>query len=333
VLVLRIRGLSIAFAALVTASSAGAEERQRVLISFDGAHDNAQWDRSLALSERTGAKFTYFLTCAFLLSPETKHVYLNPEGRRGRTNVGVGKSKADVAARLGHIWQAQHAGHEIANHTCGHLDGSKWTKAQWQQEFASFNRILRDAWIINGIDGEPEGWRQFVRTGISGFRAPYLATSPSMYRTLLAAGYAYDASAISRGPVHPESVLGLTRFALPLIAEGPQQRPVIAMDYNLFARHTRTKETPDTDGVYEQRAYNAFMAAFRREHEGKRRPVQIGLHFTLMNDGAYWRAVERFAADVCKIPDVDCISYQMAMEKPTAAVKPVSGTQLRGATN
>ena len=37
--------------------------------------------------------------------------------------------------------------------------------------------------------------------------------------------------------------------------------------------------------------------------------MQIGFHFTLMNDGAYWRALERFAGEVCVKADVDCISH------------------------
>lgn len=313
----------------MAASGAGAEERQRVLISFDGAHDNAVWQRSLALGARTGAKFTYFLTCAWVLSPETKHVYVAPDGRRGRSNVGFGKSQTDVSARLGHVWTARKAGHEIANHTCGHLDGGKWSKAEWMQEFASFRRIMRNAWTINGVAGEPEGWRDFVANDIRGFRAPYLAINAGMYQTLLAKNYSYDASAVSRGPALPEQARGLTRFALPLIPEGPHGRNVIAMDYNLFFRHTRAKETPDTGGAFEQRAYEAFMAAFRREHEGRRRPLQIGLHFTLMNGGAYWRALERFATDVCTRPDVDCISYEMAMERPAPDTGAMEKAELR----
>ncbi len=335
--VLRIVSYSLAFAAIVHVSQpAFAAEKQQVMISFDGAHDNAVWERSLALAQNTGAKFTYFLTCSFLLSPETKYAYVRPDGRQGRSNVGFAPSKADVAARLTNIWTAHENGHEIANHTCGHFDGGKWTRAEWAREFAAFHRIVRDAWYLNGVEGEPAGWQAFTQTKIKGFRAPYLATGPGMYQTLLKRGYAYDASAISRGPAAPEDARGLTRFALPLIPEGPYGKPVIAMDYNLFFRHTRAKETPDTDGVFEQRAYNAFMAAFKREHEGQRRPLQIGLHFTLMNGGAYWRALERFATDVCTRPDVDCISYEMAMEKPSAALAagnaaPVDG-RLRGAS-
>ena len=38
-------------------------------------------------------------------------------------------------------------------------------------------------------------------------------------------------------------------------------------------------------------------------------PLQIGFHFVLMNGGAYWRALERFAEAVCNRPEVACVSY------------------------
>ena len=51
------------------------------------------------------------------------------------------------------------------------------------------------------------------------------------------------------------------------------------------------------------------MAGFEAQYEGKRIPLQLGFHFTLMNDGAYWKALERFAEEVCIKPDVVCTSY------------------------
>ncbi len=51
---------------------------QYVLISFDSAHELSQWRRSRALAQRTGANFTYFLSCVFLLSPETRKIYTRP---------------------------------------------------------------------------------------------------------------------------------------------------------------------------------------------------------------------------------------------------------------
>jgi peptidoglycan/xylan/chitin deacetylase (PgdA/CDA1 family) len=296
-----------------TASSPAADmaqPRQVVVISFDGAQHAAQWRRSRALAERTGARFTYFLSCVYLLTQENRAAYQGPAHRPGRSNVGFGGSKEEVAERLGEIWTARQEGHEIASHVCGHFDGKDWSKADWTSEFAAFARILRDAWTINGIDGEPRGWRGFAEKGIRGFRAPYLSATEAMYAALADAGMEYDASGVSKGPAMPPRIGGLRRFSLPMVPEGPSARPVIAMDYNLFARHSNAEETEDRQGRFEDRAYRAFKAAFDEQHDGGRIPLQIGYHFTLMNGGAYWRALERFADEVCIKPDVDCISYE-----------------------
>jgi peptidoglycan/xylan/chitin deacetylase (PgdA/CDA1 family) len=282
---------------------------QHVIISFDGAHDIAQWQRSLDLARRTGAEFTYFLNCAFALSPENKTRY-NALGKGfGKSNVGFGKSKADVTTRLGYIWQAHLEGHEMASHTCGHFDGKAWTKAEWLSELTQFSTIMKEAWTLNGAASAPPGWAKMV-DDITGFRAPYLSTNANMYAALGDLRFAYDASKIERDIHAPKQSGAITLFALPTIPEGPQGRRVIAMDYNLFVRHSAGFEKADANGVFETRTLQALNAAFEREYRGKRSPLQIGLHFTLMNGGAYWRAVEKFAADVCTRTDVKCISYR-----------------------
>jgi hypothetical protein len=286
-----------------------AKNPQYVLISFDGAHDLAQWRRSRALGVKAGAHFTYFLSCVFLLSPETRRLYQGPGMRAGKSNVGFAQSKREVAERLREIGLAASEGHEIASHGCGHFDGSGWSKADWLSEFSSFSRILRDAYAVNGIEPEPPGWRDFAATAVTGFRAPYLATGKGMYSALAATGFAYDASGISREPVRPRSNAGIKRFSLPQIPEGPAARRVIAMDYNLFVRHSGGFERPDEAGAFQERSYEAFRAAFDAQYDGKRVPLQLGFHFTLMNDGAYWRALERFAGEVCIKADVVCTSY------------------------
>jgi len=314
-----------AFGALVAASPALAmppadRSIQYVIISFDGAHDLAQWDRSRALAKRTGATFTYFLSCVFLLSRETKAIYKAPGKAAGRSNVGFAPSKEDVAARLGAIWTARAEGHDIASHGCGHFDGGKWSVRDWKAEFDAFAGILRDAWTINGIDGEPAGWRDFATNEIIGFRAPYLSTGDSLFTALGEKGFAYDASGVSRGPALPDVSGRVVRFSLPQIAEGPKARRVIAMDYNLYVRHSGGVEQEDKDGVFEQRTLDAFRAAFDNEYRGGRVPLQIGFHFTLMNGGAYWRALESFAAEVCGKPDVACVSYRDYLKRrPPAA--------------
>jgi peptidoglycan/xylan/chitin deacetylase (PgdA/CDA1 family) len=284
-----------------------------VIISFDGALHNEQWERSRALARETGARFTYFLSCVYLVTRADRAQYQPPDRQAGASNVGFGYSREDVAARLAHIWEARGEGHEIASHGCGHFDGGDWTAAQWTAEFAEFDRILGDAWAINGTGGEPDGWREFAASEIRGFRAPYLSTGPGLFDAIAGSGMIYDASTVSRGPQRPDAGDGPIRFALPMIPEGPRARPVIAMDYNLFVRHSGGDERYDKAGAFEQRSVDALTAAFEEQFRGQRIPFQVGMHFTLMNGGAYWNALERFARDVCLREGVECVSYADAV--------------------
>ena len=92
--------------------------------------------------------------------------------------------------------------------------------------------------------------------------------------------FTYDASGVSRGPAEPSSGGPVVRFALPQIPEGPASRRVIAMDYNLFVRHSGGFERPSQAKDFEDRAYDAFLAAFDAEYKGRRTPFQVGFHFT-----------------------------------------------------
>ena len=85
-----------------------------------------------------------------------------------------------------------------------------------------------------------------------------------------------------------------------MIPEGPAARRVIAMDYNLFVRHSGGFERPDDDArLRGPRLRRPSRRPSTRNMRGERMPLQLGFHFTLMNDGAYWKALERFAGDVC----------------------------------
>ncbi|TIW89313.1 MAG: polysaccharide deacetylase, partial [Mesorhizobium sp.] len=241
------RVVAFSLAALATAGGAladppappaPAKPKQVVIISFDSARDISQWKRSRALAQRTGAHFTYFLSCVFLLSPETRKEYTAPGKTSGKSNIGFAASKQEVSERLEQIGLAAHEGHDIASHGCGHFDGKDWSKADWLTEFSSFEHILENAYAINGIAPEPKGWRDFARHAVVGFRAPYLSASKALYEALPTAGYRFDASGVSQGPARPTASNGIMHFSLPLIPEGPESRPVIAMDYNLYVRHS-----------------------------------------------------------------------------------------------
>jgi hypothetical protein len=74
-----------------TVAQASERPEQLVLISFDGAHDNRLWGRSLEMAERSGARFTYFLSCTFLISKDERKAYKAPGHSAGRSNVGFAR--------------------------------------------------------------------------------------------------------------------------------------------------------------------------------------------------------------------------------------------------
>lgn len=308
--------LGLAASGLATPLSAAepAADKQLVLVSFDGAHDNALWEKSLALAGRTGARFTYFLSCTYLMDPAGKAAYQAPGEKKGRSATGFALGVPEVATRLDHLWQAHLSGHEIAGHACGHFDGKGWSVAEWRRELAAFRDTLSRAWAAGAVkDREPADWQRFVREDITGFRAPYLSPGPALVTALKAEGYRYDASLVTRGPALPVSEDGMLRFGLPLIPEGPKAKPVVAMDYNLFVRHSKAVERPEEAGAFEARTLAAFRAAFDRQYAGERIPLQLGFHFVEMNGGAYWAALSTFLAEVCGKPDVACVSYREAI--------------------
>ncbi|WP_244651283.1 polysaccharide deacetylase [Rhizobium sp. CFBP 8762] len=313
-------GLAFPAAAAENVSPAADARKQLVVVSFDGAHDNRLWDKSLDMAARTGAHFTYFLSCTFLMTRETGgNAYQAPGHKAGKSNVGFGQTADEVQTRLRNIWKAHTAGHDIGSHACGHFDGKDWTEAEWVREFSSFRAALRDGWKNNGLAAEePQGWQDFAQNDIKGFRVPYLSQSAGLVPALKRFGFSYDASLVSKGPAVPELQNGLVRFALPLIPEGPSGRRVIGMDYNLFVRHSMGVENRKDSGMFEERTLKAYRDAFNEQYTGKRIPLQLGFHFVEMNGGAYWRALDRFLTEVCGKPDVACVSHAQALQLPEA---------------
>ncbi len=296
------------------ATKAAPKFQQLVIISFDGAHDNRLWERSLAMAPKVGAHFTYFLSCTFLMTRAEGGRAYRPSGHKvGASNVGYAQSRDEIATRVRHIWQAHQDGHDIGSHGCGHFDGKDWSEKDWSAEFTAFDAALDNAWKAGGIGAEePDGWRGMI-DGIKGFRAPYLSTSAGLVPAERKAGLSYDASLVTKGPAWPTPEDGIQRFGLPLIPEGPTGRRVIGMDYNLFVRHSMGVENRKDSATFEARTLKAYRDAFATQYDGSRIPLQLGFHFVEMNGGAYWRALETFLAETCSKPDVACVSYAQAL--------------------
>lgn len=292
-----------------------AKPKQLVIVSFDGAHDNLLWEKSRAMAKRTGAHFTYFLSCTFLFPKDVRATYQAPHEKRGRSNVGFSQDREETVLRLGEIWLAKLEGHDIGSHACGHFDGGKWSTEDWKSEFTFFHEALKNAWQNAGVgEREPADWQRFVTEDIKGFRAPYLSAGSGLVKALEAHGFTYDASLVSKGPAMPVASGTVARFALPLVPEGAARRPVIAMDYNLYVRHSKGKEAPKKSTAFEESTLQAYRDAFTKQYDGGRIPLQLGFHFVEMNAGAYWRALDRFLTETCGKQDVACVSYVEAMD-------------------
>jgi peptidoglycan/xylan/chitin deacetylase (PgdA/CDA1 family) len=315
---------ALALSVLLSAEARADEKpKQIVLISFDGAHDNALWTKSREIATRNGAHFTYFLSCTFLMNHDQAKAYRGPGEKLGKSNIGFARSDDEVRTRIANIWGAHQEGDDISSHACGHFDGKKWSEADWKQEFMAARAALRDAWKNVGESAqEPQGWEDFAVHDVKGFRAPYLSTSDGLVPAEKDMGFQYDASLVTRGPMLPQKVDGLYRFGLPLIPEGADHHLVIGMDYNFYVHHSKGVEDKADAKSFEDRSFEAYEAAFDKQYNGERIPLQLGFHFVEMNNGAYWRALDRFVSDVCHRDGVACVSYSEALPMIAARGKP-----------
>lgn len=129
---------------------------------------------------------------------------------------------------------------------------------------------------------------------VVGFRAPLLAHNSALFEVLTAFDYRYDTSKILQ-PGPPQKTLHqgtiyetLYQFAL---MKNPGSR-TIPMDYNYYVN--------DTSGDRMQSDYRASILDAYNARE--RQPWNIGHHFSLWKNGAYWGAMKDafvFAAKGC----------------------------------
>lgn len=82
-------------------------------------------------------------------------------------------------------WQkARQDGHEIANHTVSHAQGSAFTSQEWTNEIAPCTEALANPESGVGVSADQ----------VRGFRAPYLGYSSELFPTLVQQGLWYDSS-------------------------------------------------------------------------------------------------------------------------------------------
>jgi hypothetical protein len=295
---------------------------QFILLSFDGSKSIPFWQETRAFAEKYNVGFTYFISGVYFLSGKDTQLYQAPTHGRGKSSIGFGENHRTIQTRADEVMGARNQDLEIGSHVNGHYDGTAWSFSDWTSELTQFKDLIKDVFSINRFSPNYENdWNEKVVGEIRGIRAPLLGVNSDYFKALKAAGYNYDTSQISgpsRWPYIDEN--GLWMFPLQAVHLAGTGKKTITMDYNVMVSQcsnqmvdndgTQCKDaTPEKFKMYEDELYETYVNLFKENYFGNRAPVVIGHHFALWNQGAYWKAMQRFAADVCNQEEVRCITY------------------------
>lgn len=300
---------------------------QYVVLAFDGSRSLDMWRQTRFFAKEMSAKgtpvhFTYFINTAYLLAYPNRLFYAPPQHATGTSGIGFATSEQDVANRLEQMNAAQQEGHEIGCHLTGHYDGSRWSEADWSQEFKSFFDIIEHVGTLNHLENQPLERRslQLPAEGIVGFRAPELGVNKHLWPVLTSYSFKYDTSLTDRLGAWPSKrAYGLWEFPLTIIPfAGSATSSLLSMDYNFYYKQSKAidvakRGTPLWDEYYNQ-VLVSYRDYFAHSYNGNHAPIFIGHHFSPWNDGVYWEALKTFALEVCGKPGVKCVSYKEVME-------------------
>jgi peptidoglycan/xylan/chitin deacetylase (PgdA/CDA1 family) len=330
-------GSALAFSSSLSAYGAAPRALQRerppqfILMSFDGSYSVPFWKETRSFAQRHGVRFTYFISGVYFLGSqdETRNLYQGPRQKVGKSDIGFGDGAPSILQRVEAIVDAAREGNEIGSHANGHFNGSQWSFSEWMSELSQFKRFITEVFSIHGFSSSVESdWDENVAKKIRGFRAPLLGVNGELYQALSKSGYTYDASSmdysgLERGRYNwpYKSRDGRWNFPLQGIKLAGTGKKTVTMDYNIlvsqcnneFKGSGATISCKNIDAerlkAYEDEMVETYISLFKKSYFGNRAPINIGHHFSLWNKGAYWKALQRFAADVCNLEEVRCITY------------------------
>lgn len=298
---------------------------QYVLLAFDGSSSISMWQatRKVARDLTTQGKplkFTYFISAVYYVGQShrtefvpgtTTPIYFAP--KHGNSSaIGWGGDSKDLLARSDETNLAHQEGNEIGSHAVGHWDGSAWNYKDWTSEFEQFNNIVTRFYDINKLQPSlqfPNGWL-FPISSIVGFRAPQLGISSSLFQVLKDAQYRYDTSKTASADYWPKKqVIDDTwNFPLAMLRIAGTGKRTLSMDYNFYVADSGAKPDALKKQIYKKQMLETYLNYFQGNYNGNRAPLSIGHHFSTWNGGAYWEALQEFAAQVCGLPEVKCVT-------------------------
>lgn len=300
---------------------------QYVLLAFDGSSAISMWQTTRKFAQDSTAKgqplkFTYFISGVYYVGKNHKSdivpgtanpVYIAPQ-HGASSAIGWGGDSNDLLARYDQTNLAHQEGNEIGSHAVGHWDGTTWSYSGWTSEFSQFATIIAKFFEINVLKPSaafPSGWL-FPVSSIVGFRAPQLGINSSLYQVLKDTHYRYDTSKTANANYWPakKSSDEPWNFPLAMLRIAGTGKRTLSMDYNFYFADSAALPKPENKAIYKKQMLDTYLHYFESNYNGNRAPVNIGHHFSLWNDGAYWDAMQEFAAKVCGMPEVKCVTYR-----------------------
>jgi hypothetical protein len=310
----------------VKTASTDRKPPQYVLVSFDGAADNDLLAHWRDLGRRTGARFTFFLSGAYLLLRAHAAIYRPPRHGVGASDIGFFPVPAgrdplqELAAFVGQLGTAFIEGHEIGTHYNGHFCGPSgravgaWSAEDWRSEVEQFRQLVADVAANNGLGNVDF---PFGPDDIVGGRTPCLEGDfDVLYPVLAAAGFRYDASGngpLGAWPVPRHGLWAVPLHAIPLAGT---HRRVLAMDYNLYFNQTGARPArPEQVPAIRAQALQTYRDYFALSYNGARAPMSLGHHFTRWNGSAYVDALTTFIEEIASVPDVRFVTYSTLCDR------------------
>jgi hypothetical protein len=314
----------------------GVRPPQFVLVSFDGAADQAILDRWTAVSKKAPAHMSFFLSMVYMLGKEKRELYQGPRHNPGESNIGFAPTGGVplpewMSMTVKGLQDAQRQGHELGMHFGGHWCGASgvrsWNADDWRADLEASEALGANVDANNAL--APAVGSPFLSKPV-GARTPCLEGNQNLLEPVLAEkGYRYNASKSRNLNEWPTAANGVWQYGFPSIAIAGNKLALLAVDYsinyNLVANHGEASVKRAAE--IEPLVYDGYVNAFNTVYYGNRAPLELSNHFTNMSHGAYNNAVEKFVLNVCAKPEVHCVSYREATDWMDAHKDGIAGYQ------